>query len=289
VHYYLGFGWRNLIANLTERALDRFDDLWTGLILGQTALGFYSRAYAVATYPRRMIMDPTRNVFSGAYAELKGDRGELSRAVFRSNAALIRLSFLAGGVLFVTAQEFISLVLTEKWLPMLDAFRILLFYAVLDPSRRALADLFIAVGKPHELIRSRTLQLLALAGSLFVLGPVMDIVGVAISVNLALLLGLSVMIRRAREYIDFSLMRLLGIPTVGLSTGIGLILLLTSRSWFTLESWQTGLVKAAAFSIFYCGLLGGLEYRKLLSMARYFTQYGRLQRREQSRNRSGKV
>jgi PST family polysaccharide transporter len=274
VRYYLSFGWRNLLANLTESALDRVDSLWIGLYLGEAPLGFYSRAYALATYPRRMIMDPARNVLRGAYAELKTNRRGLSRAVFGSNAVLIRMSFLGGGLLFVVAEEFIGLLLTEKWLPMLDAFRILLLYALLDPSRRALADLFVAVGKPQELIRSRGFQLLMLTGTILVLGPTMGIAGVAVAVDLGLLVGLSVMVRSAREYIDFSLMQLLWVPTLGLLIGIGITLMLESQLLPTLEAWQIGLIKSGVFSTLYCGLLAGLEYRKLLEIATYLTQFG---------------
>ena len=37
---------------------DRFDDFWVGSSLGQAALGFDSRAYEFAHYPRRVVVNP---------------------------------------------------------------------------------------------------------------------------------------------------------------------------------------------------------------------------------------
>ena len=146
-----------------------------------------------------------------------------------------------------------------------------------------------AVRKPQDLIRSRSLQLLALAGGLLLFGPTMGIVGVAVAVNLALVVGLSVMIRSARPYVDFSLIRLLGVPSLGLLTGIGLTWILASLSWFTLETWQTGLVKAVVFSTSYCGLVGALEYRKLLEMAGYLKKHCRRWPQKQASKQDGEV
>ena len=130
---------------------------------------------------------------------------------------------------------------------------------------------------------------MTLAGGLFLFGPTMGIVGVAVAVNLALLVGLSLMIRSAKQYVDFSLIRLFAVPSLGLVTGIGLTCILASLSWFTLETWQTGLVKAVVFSTLYCGLVGGLEYRKLLEMAGHLKKHSRQWTRKQTSKPDGEV
>jgi O-antigen/teichoic acid export membrane protein len=134
VRYYLNFGGRAFAAHALETAIDRVDDLWTGVYLGQAALGIYSRAYTFATYPRQLLAEPLNNVASGMYAELKGDRPGLSSAFFRNNAFLIRAGFLLTGLLFLLAPELIFL-LGEQWQDMLIPFRLMLLFVLLDPIR----------------------------------------------------------------------------------------------------------------------------------------------------------
>jgi len=125
VRYFLRFGSRNVSADVLLRALDRIDDLWTGIYLGETPLGLYSRAYTFATYPRGVLATPVNLVAGGAYAELKEDRARLSRAFVRINALLLRSGFFLAGLIALVAPEFIRLMLGTKWLPMLAAFRLI--------------------------------------------------------------------------------------------------------------------------------------------------------------------
>jgi len=43
--------------------VDHLDDFWIGTFLGKTPLGYYSRAYEFARYPRRVIANPLTSVF----------------------------------------------------------------------------------------------------------------------------------------------------------------------------------------------------------------------------------
>ncbi|HUV12585.1 MAG TPA: hypothetical protein VMY18_03015, partial [Acidobacteriota bacterium] len=57
-----------------------------------------------------------------------------------------------------------------------------------------------------------------------------------------------------------------------LITGIGLTLILTAVPWFAVRTWQTGVIKAMVFSTLYCGLLVGLEHKKLSKSATQLIQ-----------------
>ena len=145
MRYFMRFGNRNLLAMILQRALDRVDDLWTGANLGETSMGLYSRAYAFASYPRKLLAAPINAVAGGTYAELKGDRLRLSRAFFRVNAFLIRSGFFLAGLLALIAPEFIRQILGAKWLPMLSTFQLMLIFTLLDPIKMTVGNLFVAV------------------------------------------------------------------------------------------------------------------------------------------------
>lgn len=268
VRYYLRFGSRNVIAGLLLMALDRVDDLWTQRYLGNVALGYYSRAYTFATYPRKILAAPVNQVAGGTYAELKSDRLRLSQAFFRTNALLVRSGFFLAGVLALIAPEFIRIFLGDKWLPMLEAFRLMLIFTLLDPIKMTVSDLFIAMGRPELVVRVRLAQLLILIVSLFVLGARFGIAGVALAVDLMLVIGIGVLMVQARRYVDFSARQIFGLPGVALAAGLavtaGLVAGLTPHPS---SDWWSAAVKIALFSACYLSLLLAFE-RSTLAMLR---------------------
>lgn len=264
--YYLRFGSRNLVANLLLTAQDRVDDLWTLRYLGETALGYYSRAYVFATYPRKILAAPVNQVAGGTYAELKADRRRLSQAFFRTNALLVRSGFFLAGLLALIAPEFIVLLLGDKWLPMLQAFRLMLVFTMLDPIRSTVSDLFIAVGRPDQVVRVRLVQLITMVVALFGLGLRWGIAGVAVAVDLMLLVGIGILLWQARAYVDYSARRLLAAPAAALTMGL-LLAAFTASNWLQAASpWWSLLVKSAVFAVSFAALLALLEYRDLRAL-----------------------
>ena len=268
MRYYLRFGLPNMLSGLLYRLLDEVDDLWTGTFLGATPLGYYSRAFQFATFPRKTLATPITDVASGTYAELKDDRLSLSRAFFRTNAFMTRTSFYMAGVLALVAPEFIYLLIGAKWLPMLQTFRLMLIYTMLDPLKGTISNLFIALGMPQKVLRARTIQLVALVSGLFVLGYRLGIDGVALAVDAMLVVGIVLLVVQARPYIDFSVRRLFFVPTVALLLGLLAGFLLAALPVFSQSYWVSGAVKAASFSLVYLGLLAVLERGELVELSR---------------------
>jgi O-antigen/teichoic acid export membrane protein len=224
--YFFGFGSRTLGASTLSTAIDKIDDLWTSFYLGDTALGFYNRAFAFARYPRLLLADPVTNVVAGSYAELKGNRPELSRFFFHINALLLRASFLVAGILALVSSELIELVLGEKWLPMVTLFRLMLVYTMFDPIRKTVGSVFIAVGKPELLSKIRAVQFVLLAILLYALGLTLGVTGVAIAVNIVLFLGIVVALQLVQAYVDFSYRQMFFYPLIAIGVGIAATLLL---------------------------------------------------------------
>ncbi len=265
VSYYLRFGSQNFLADALVPALEKIDDLWTAVYLGATATGFYSRAYSFATYPRLIVAWPVTQVAGGAFAELKSDRLRLSKAFFRTNALLIRTGFILAGILVLTAPELITIVLGDKWLPMLEAFRLMLIYALFDPLKSNLGSLFLAVGRPATIVRVRLVQLAVLLAGLYILGSRFGIAGVALAVDGMLIVGIVLFFYQAREWVDFSLRTLFLVPLVALLGGLLLSYYLESVVDVS-ALWLNGFMKTAVFAVVYSGVLFVFERRKSWEM-----------------------
>lgn len=265
VRYYLRFGLPNMAATLIENALQRVDDLFVRYRLGVTEMGFYSRAYTFASYPRSVLSAPVALVAGGAFAELAHNREQLSKAFFRTAALLARAGFLLAGWLVLIAPEFVILLLGEKWLPMVPIFRLLSIFALLDPLRDVLSQLFIAVGQPARLALFRLIQLGVLVVGLAVLGTAWGTVGVALAVDLMLLTGIALLIWAVRPWVDFSSLRLFGLPALALLLALaatqGALLWLAPGNL-----WLSATLKSLLFVGIYGGVLLAGEGRELAQM-----------------------
>ena len=272
VGYFIRFGSKVVLGQTLLEALDRVDDLWTGFVLGDTALGYYSKAYQFANYPRMILANPLNGVAIGTYSELQGDRQRLSKAFFRVNALLIRSSFLLGGLLALVAPEFIQIFLGDKWLPMLDAFRLMLIYTLLNPIKITVSNVIGISGAPGKVARARTVQLVVLVAGCFLLGSRLEIAGVALAVDLMLVVGMAILFWEARSFVDFSLMRLFSVPTVSLVLGM-------TAAWAVLlipgvvgSDWRTGAVKFVIYTVVCGGFMLILERDQVPAMLDIFKQ-----------------
>ena len=260
VRYMLDFGWKNFFAGLLSRGLDRVDDIWTGFFLGELPLGLYSKAFSFATMPKNLLGKPLTDIIRGSYAELKGDRKRLSKSFFIFNSVLIRSGFFVGGVLYLVAPEFISVVLGEKWMPMLTAFQLMLVFTLIDPVKLSIGNIFISVGKPEIIGKARLIQLIVMIIGLFALGTSYGIAGVAIAVDIMVIVGLAQQLWLVKKFVDYSLKDLFLTPLISLGGGIGLYLLISN--WIIPGSdIANGFLKIGVFSLGYLVLFLSLEYQ----------------------------
>ena len=217
VRYFVRFGGSAFGADALARALERIDNLWTGLMLGQTALGFYSRAFTFATYQRRLVAQPILAVVGGTYAELKERPERLREVSARVHGVLLNVGLAAAGALAVTAPELVSVVLGPRWMPMVSAFRILLVVAVLSPIERSLAALFVAVGAPGRMVWVRALQLAVVVTGLWLLGRPYGIAGVAAAVTSGLLVATSIQLVGASRRLGVAVASMAARPLIAVA------------------------------------------------------------------------
>lgn len=238
--------------------LDRFDDFWIGTVLGKTPLGYYSRAYEFARYPRRVIANPLVSVFGPVFARLQKDRLRLSRAFYRAAYVILRTGFLISGIFALLMPEFINLVIGDKWLPMLLTFRLMLVYTLLDALLMLGGNLLLAVGQPKALQRTRLIQTLFFLPAVIVGARLGGINGVALAADGMLAVGAIVLARQIRPIVDISPFRLCFWPLVALVIAWSGGLLL-EMNWRPVNLWLLIGAKGTLFAALYLGLLGLAE------------------------------
>jgi len=128
---------------------------------------------------------------------------------------------------------------------------------------KTLMNLFVAVGKPGMIVRIRLIQVAVLIAGLFSLGNLFGIDGVALAVDLMMVVGIIIILINVKDYVDFSIKDLFLIPLIavffGLALGFGFdFLFSTSVSMIV-----SGIFKVSIFSIIYFGFLFFFDRKEL--------------------------
>lgn len=261
--WFWQFGIRSWASGNLTYLIDRFDDFWIGTFLGRDPLGFYSRAYEYARYPRRVVANPILDVFFPTYAQLQDEPVRLSRAFFRATSLMLRIGCLFSLIFILTAPEFIRILLTDRWLPMLVTFQLMIVYTLLDPLSLSAMNLLLATGHPGQVTRVRFWQMVIFVPTVAGLGSLWGIEGVALAADIMILVGAIFLFQYVGRLVDYSARALWLWPLVGTAVTATVVLLL-NPFWATLSLWVALIGKAGLITILFLGLLWLTEREQLL-------------------------
>jgi len=214
--WFLNYGRFVFLTRTLQKTLTEFDDFWVGTFLGAPALGFYSKACELALYPRRIISKPIVYVLFPTFAQVQDDRERLAKAYFRASSLIVRIGFLLAGVFVLAAPEFVTIFLGDKWNPMIRTFQLMVIYALLDPLASVSINLVNAVGRPDFNTRARVIQFIYFLPAVILGAHWWGINGVALAIDIMLLIGLVFVLYKSRELISVSFRRMLLLPSVAL-------------------------------------------------------------------------
>jgi lipopolysaccharide exporter len=201
--WFFRFGKPMWLAGIATFISLRFDDFLVGSIVSAESLGYYARAYALATFPTVMVTHIVGRVAFPVYAKYQHDRERLSEAFSRVLRLIVTVTAPMGVGLAVVAPELIPWVFGRTWAPMVPLIRLLLVYACLRPIYDDCGELFTAVGRPE--VSSKILILQAVI--VLVLCPPMAWLygasGAAVAVGISMLIGVVRAYQMVPRYVNF--------------------------------------------------------------------------------------
>jgi O-antigen/teichoic acid export membrane protein len=130
---------------------EQFDKLLIGKFLGPYRLGFYDKAFSIGAMP---LLFFSRNVSSVAFATFsrhQEDPGSLSYYLSRTMVLNTVVAFPCYTGLFSIADQFVRVLLGEKWVPMVPGFKILLFAFMISSVTSVLDNLNLSCGRHRAL------------------------------------------------------------------------------------------------------------------------------------------
>ena len=120
----LGFGFGHSMAQIGTVLSQQGDNLVVGRWLGPAALGVYGRAYSLMVMPASAFGRIVNRVLFPVMAQVQDERERLAGAYERTLAIVGLVSLPISAFLWVTAPEFIAVVLGPKWDAVVLPFRL---------------------------------------------------------------------------------------------------------------------------------------------------------------------
>jgi PST family polysaccharide transporter len=149
----LRFGRPMTLASVVVWARDGVTRVLVGRLLGETELGYFHLAARIAAAPVTGITHVTNRVALPVYAA-ESDRAALRRT-YRTTLRIVSLLALpACAALVATAPLAVAVAFGPAWAPIVAPMRILLVASMASALAATTGELFKAIGRPTDLLRT---------------------------------------------------------------------------------------------------------------------------------------
>ncbi len=181
----VGFGLGVTGFAMTDYLAKSADRIAIGYFLGAGPLGYFQNAFMIYSNVLSILTEPLHNIAASSLSKLRNDVDELKRSWAMALSSLSFFSVPAFAVLAVTGQDFVVLLLGQKWAPAGPLLCIFAVRGIAHSVERTMGWIHVAAGRADRWMWwgafSAVFQLLALAA-----GLPFGVTGVAIAYTIAM-------------------------------------------------------------------------------------------------------
>lgn len=148
-----GFGFRMFLAGLLDAIFTRLDVLIIGKIFTPATLGFFERAKSLDQMVVHYSSGSLMSVLFPVLSKVQNDLPRFQCIIVKSFGILSFVVFMFLGVMYLISEELIIILFTEKWLPSVSYFKILVLSGFAYPVSSLLVNVLISRGNSKGLLR----------------------------------------------------------------------------------------------------------------------------------------
>jgi len=167
-----------VVSTLAFSSYQRIDNFTAGKVLGQSALGLYGSAWALANVPLEKITTLVVTVIPSYLAAIQDQPSELRRYLRTLTEAVALAAFPATVGLGLIAHELVPFAFGHKWDGMIRPLQVLSFYAAFRSVAAIPPKLLTSIGNARTVMWNDLLALILLPVA-FYLGSFRGIAGIA--------------------------------------------------------------------------------------------------------------
>lgn len=193
-----GFGYKILLQGLTDVVFTKIYFPLIGKFYPVSQLGFYTNASRFHELFIRQTSNSVTRVIFPAFATIQDEKERFNTNYVRSFNLLAAIMFLGSLILIISSRPFISLALTDKWLPAVPFMQLLFMEGFFFPLMMFNQNILCSAGRSGlslkiDVIRKAVILLSIILA--FRLGIEALIIGQVISTAVALIVSMTVVIK----------------------------------------------------------------------------------------------
>lgn len=163
-----GFGFRIFLAASLETIFSRLDILIIGKLFSPAVLGFYDQAKRLNAMIIQYSSGSIMAVMFPVLSKVQNDLSRFQDIVIKSLGIINFVVFFLVGIMYLISEELIILLFTEKWLPSVVYFKILLLSAFAWPISSLLVNILSSRGNSKAYLRLQIYKKILQAVNLYV-------------------------------------------------------------------------------------------------------------------------
>lgn len=148
-----GFGFRMFVSALIASTFERLDFLIIGKLFLPATLGFFQRAKSLNTMVVQYSSGSLMAVLFPVLSKVQKDLPRFQNIVMKGLGVISFVVFLLLGALYLISEELIVLLFSDKWLPSVDFFKILVLSGFSYPMSALLVNILASRGKSKAFLR----------------------------------------------------------------------------------------------------------------------------------------
>lgn len=159
-HEMWRFGSYILFSGLMVYVVFNGANFIVGTLQGAVALGFFSLALDWGTKIPTLLGMTVVSVLFPAFSKIRDDKEMLVSTYINSVKYMAFISIMVNGTLICISEDFLITILgdgTDKWMPALNAFRILCLYGIVRAILEPIGSLITALGETRVLMKAVTI------------------------------------------------------------------------------------------------------------------------------------
>lgn len=148
-----GFGFRMFLSGLLEVIFTRLDIIIIGKLFAPAVLGFYDQAKRLNAMIVQYSSGSIMAVLFPVLSKVQNDLPRFKNIVIKTLGIICFVVFFLLGVMYLISEELIVLLFTEKWLPSVEYFKILLLSGFSYPISALMVNILSSRGNSKAFLR----------------------------------------------------------------------------------------------------------------------------------------
>ncbi|MCK5535945.1 MAG: lipopolysaccharide biosynthesis protein [Bacteroidales bacterium] len=148
-----GFGFRMFLSGMLDAIFTRIDFLIIGKLFPPATLGYFQRAKSLNSMVIQYSSGSLMAVLFPVLSKVQNDLPRFQNIIMKSLGIISFIVFLLLGGLYLVSEELIVLLFSDKWLPSVDFFKILVLSGFAYPLSALLVNVLSSRGNSKAFLR----------------------------------------------------------------------------------------------------------------------------------------